>query len=156
MQGVRSNTILLVEDDEDDVFLIRRACETAGIAGEITSAENGKAAVTFLEALSASPGAAQKSPEFIFLDLNMPVMNGLDFLRWLRSQARWRKLPVLVLTTSEDPRDISAAYELGANAYLVKPNSLADFAEMLRAVGSFWLRFNRSPQTADRAGGQAS
>jgi two-component system response regulator len=146
MQG-RSKRILLIEDDADDVFLIRHACERAGLIGEISSAENGLAAITLFEDFAAQ-AATDKAPEFIFLDLNMPVMSGLDFLRWLRSAAQWRTLPVIVLTTSEDPRDVSAAYELGANAYLVKPNSATDFANMFKAVNAFWFSFNRPPQLA--------
>jgi CheY-like chemotaxis protein len=136
--------ILLVEDDADDVFLIGHAFERAGLKDQISSAENGRAAVVLFENFAAQPDC-KDAPEFILLDLNMPVMNGLDFLRWLRSNARWRTLPVVVLTTSEDPRDISAAYELGANAYLVKPSSPAAMTEMFKAVDSFWFSLNRSP-----------
>lgn len=144
MQRSANKRILLIEDDADDVFLIRHAFQRAGLKDDVSLAENGKAAVTLFESFSAEPDR-KDAPEFIFLDLNMPVMNGLDFLRWLRSAVQWRTLPVVVLTTSEDPRDISAAYELGANAYLVKPSSPAAMIEMFKAVDSFWFLFNRSP-----------
>jgi two-component system, response regulator len=145
MERAGNKRILLVEDDVDDVFLIRHAFQRAGLNDQLSSAENGKAAVTLFETFAAQPDR-KDAPEFIFLDLNMPIMNGLDFLRWLRSAARWRTLPVVILTTSEDPRDISAAYELGANAYLVKPSSPAAMTDMFKTVASFWFALNRSPQ----------
>jgi CheY-like chemotaxis protein len=129
----QAQRILVVEDDKDDVFLIEYACTHACINAELSFAENGKHAIEQL--LDQS-----RAPDLILLDLNMPVMNGVDFLRWLRSQAAWQRLPVIIFTTSEDPRDIALSYELGANAYLVKPNIPSELSRILQAVQQFWLR----------------
>lgn len=147
-------TVLVVEDDKDDIFLLQHASKKAGMTGRMTFAENGKHAVELLQALQAQPVAGSHAPELILLDLNMPVMNGLDFLRWLRNEPAWKKVPVIILTTSEDPRDVSSAYELGANAYTVKPNNPSELSDILKAVQHFWLTYNRvaEPGSGDVTG----
>lgn len=132
--------ILFVEDDPDDVFLIERAWKTVGMAVPLAFQSTGRAAIDFLSA----PANPRERPRVIFLDLNMPVMGGLDFLRWLRKQPLFQHLPVIILTTSVNPQDIKAAYEAGANAFLVKPTSVAQFAEMLSCAARFWLHLNRA------------
>ena len=137
-----NHKILFVEDDQDDVFLIERACKTAGLDERRGFLHDGKAAVDYLaEAMGGS------LPALIFLDLNMPLMGGLEFLRWMRAEVSFENIPVLVLTTSENPQDIKSAYQAGANAYLVKPTAIAEFAKMIGCATQFWLDFNRMART---------
>ncbi len=139
--------ILVVEDDKDDVFFLERAWKTAGLTGRLTFAENGREAVERLQNLKSQPLAERDLPDLILLDLNMPVMGGLDFLRWLRSKSCFVKLPVLIFTTSQDPRDVESSYDLDANAYLVKPDTQIELSKMLKAAQNFWLgrQLNSSP-----------
>lgn len=143
METLAKPTILVVEDDKDDVFLLEHASKITGFPGSLTFAENGQQAVEWLENRQAQPPAAHDLPDLILLDLNMPVMGGLDFLRWLRSKSEFQKLPVLIFTTSQDPRDVESSYNLGANAYLVKPNSPTELSRMFRAAQNFWLADHR-------------
>jgi chemotaxis family two-component system response regulator Rcp1 len=132
--------LLFVEDDEDDVFLIGRACKAAGVNALTEFQPNGKAAS---EHLANSLPVGGSLPQLIFLDLNMPVMGGLEFLRWLRRQPLLEYIPVVVLTTSENPDDLKAAYTARANAYVVKPANPSLWAEVLRCATEFWLVHNR-------------
>jgi CheY-like chemotaxis protein len=132
---------LFVEDDEDDVMLLRLACDRAGI-GDYAFAQNGKRA---LDLVRDNAPDFSRTHSLIFLDLNMPEMNGFDFLRWLRKEAEVTTLPVIVLTTSENPRDIENAYSLGANAYLVKSTVFAELSKMISTAHTFWAQYNRFP-----------
>lgn len=134
--------IVFVEDDEDDIFLIDRACKAAGIDDERDFFTNGRAALNHLSN-AATPESKTTAVSLIFLDLNMPVMAGLEFLRWLRNQSALRHIPVVVLTSSENPQDLKSAYDAGANAYLVKPADLSQLTKMLGCATRFWLRYNR-------------
>jgi CheY-like chemotaxis protein len=134
--------ILFVEDDEDDMLLIRHVCKKAGI-DRFNFAGNGKRAVEALE--PRLKDRAGSEPPVIFLDLNMPEMNGFDFLRWLRKDNGIHTVPVIILSTSENPSDMQTAYALGANAYLVKSSAIAELGNMISAAYSFWAHYNRVP-----------
>jgi CheY-like chemotaxis protein len=132
--------VLFVEDDADDVFLIERAWKKAGLDNHATNfASNGKEAIEYL----SQSASTTSRPQVIFLDLNMPLMGGLEFLSWLRSQPHLETIPVVVLTTSANPADISAAYNNGTNAYVIKPSAIADFSALFRSAADFWLGFNK-------------
>jgi CheY-like chemotaxis protein len=137
-------SLLFVEDDEDDIFAIKRILGRMDVRASDHSERNGKAAVEYLNSIvSADNAHATQFPHLIFLDLNMPLMNGLEFLRWLRSQPNMSTIPVVVLTSSANPSDIQLAYQSGANAYLVKPTSSEKFSNLLSAAQSFWLEHNQ-------------
>ena len=139
--------ILLVEDDPDDVALIIRAFQRANLANPVKVARDGEEAVEYLS--GAGPHADRTSsplPVLILLDLKVPRRNGHEVLEWMRAQDGLRRIPVAVLTSSRERRDVDKAYDLGANAYLVKP---VDFEELLRMVSSlhlFWLMLNEPPE----------
>ena len=140
-------SLLLIEDDPNDVALFRRAASKADLTEEILIAEDGEAAVRFLEA-RAKPIAEQATglPWVVLLDLKMPRKSGLEVLKWLRGQPRLRHLPVIIFTSSRERSDIARAYELGANSYLVKPVSFDQLKEMVRVLHQYWLELNESPQ----------
>ena len=139
--------ILLVEDDPDDVALIERAFRRANLANPVKVARDGEEAVEYLS--GAGPHADRTSsplPVLILLDLKVPRRTGHEVLEWMQAQDGLRRIPVAVLTSSQERRDVDKAYDLGANAYLVKP---VDFEELLRMVKSlhlFWLMLNEPPQ----------
>ena len=134
-------TFLFIEDDEDDVLLLEHALKKAGINERKQFLANGRRAVEFLE--RGTSASSNRSPFLIFLDLNMPEMNGFDFLQWLRGNEAYQTTPVFILSTSENPRDIKRAYELQANAYLVKGNTLGELIAMLTSAHRFWATYNR-------------
>ena len=139
---MKSENIVFVEDDEDDIFLLKMACKRAGMAGVANFVENGKKAVEFLSPrLPARPNVSK--PLLIFLDLNMPEMNGFEFLKWLRKDSANASVPVVILSTSENPMDIAKAYDFGANAYLVKASTIDELTSLISVSLQFWTSLNR-------------
>ncbi len=125
--------ILLVEDDEVDVMNVRRAFEKSNISNPLYVAHNG------LEALEKlRDGTVPKTRRLVLLDLNMPKMNGLEFLRELRSDPELRSASVVVLTTSNEERDKIEAYELNVAGYLLKPVTFSNFAELMVTLNKYW------------------
>lgn len=141
-----NDLILHVENDPDDVLLIRRALGRAGIENPVHVVENGEEAVRFLTRAAAGHDRAGL-PTLILLDLSMPRMAGHDVLRWLREQRVLRRIPVIVLTSSNAAADIAEAYDAGANGYLVKPLRNSDLEQMFRDLGPFWFRWNLTEQS---------
>ena len=147
LPATEGSPILLVEDDPDDVALIERAFRRANLANPVKVARDGEEAVEYLS--GAGPFADRNSsplPVLILLDLKVPRRTGHEVLEWMQAQAGLRRIPVAVLTSSQERRDVDKAYDLGANAYLVKP---VDFEELLRMVKSlhlFWLMLNEPPE----------
>lgn len=125
--------ILLVEDLDADAILLREALEDAGLSGELTVAPDGAAALRALR--SGGP-----LPQLVLLDLNLPGMGGRRVLEEIRADARLEQLPVVVLSTSNAPKDIAFAYGLRANAYVRKPNGYEALSAVARAIRDFWTR----------------
>jgi CheY-like chemotaxis protein len=125
--------ILLVEDDEVDVLNVRRAFEKNRITNPLYVATNGVDALTMLR-----DGSVPKARRIVLLDLNLPKMNGIDFLRQLRADRELRSVPVVVLTTSNAERDKVEAFDLNVGGYLVKPVTFAGFAELMAALNKYW------------------
>lgn len=139
-----SKWILLAEDDPNDAHLTKRALVDSKAPPEIVVARDGAEALDVLYrrgnfADTASP------PCVVLLDLKMPKVNGLEVLRTIKHDPRLRNIPVVMLTSSRQERDLTASYDLGANAYVVKPVSFAEFREALKHVGSFWAVINELP-----------
>ena len=120
--------ILLVEDSEDDVFFFRRSLKRTGISCEFVHMSNGGAATSYLQ-------ENQTDFHMVFLDLKIPVLNGFEVLKWIQSQTFKDRLEIIILSGSDDPRDVSSAREIGVSDYLVKPVSVEDLTRKLRA----WL-----------------
>jgi CheY-like chemotaxis protein len=125
--------ILLVEDDDIDVMNVRRAFQRAHVTNALFVAGNG---VEALEMLRGVEIPADR--RLVLLDLNMPRMNGIEFLREVRADPRLRSLPVVVLTTSNDERDKVDAYDLNVAGYLLKPVTFNDFVELMAALNKYW------------------
>jgi len=130
--------ILLVEDDPDDVHIIKRIIGRAPISVDIESCANGREALDYLEKC----GAGDKSglPDLILLDLNMPVMDGNQFIRELRRHSVYSAVPICVFTTSTDEDVIKAAYNEGANAVVSKVDSLDGMSQILNTIVDFWFQ----------------
>ena len=137
---MRTDVILLVDDNPDDVYLTMHAFRKNGIDNEIIVAHDGMEAMDLLAPVDGSPPL---HPTIILLDLNMPRMGGLELLARLRAGALTKSLPVIVLTTSDQERDIAESYDLGVNSYVQKPVTPNGFLEAAKALGVYWLEINK-------------
>lgn len=141
--------ILLVEDDENDEALTLRALKKNNIKNELAVVRDGAEALDWLFARGVHASRdASVLPQVVLLDLKLPKIDGLDVLRAIRSDPRTRRLPVVILTSSKEERDLAAGYDLGANSYVRKPVAFEDFADAIRQLGLYWLVLN---ETAGRA-----
>jgi two-component system response regulator len=142
----RSNIILLVEDSADDVELTLRAFRKSRILNEIVVVSDGVEALDYAFASGTHAGRDPRAkPEVILLDLKLPRIGGLEVLRRLRADERTRRIPVVVLTSSSEEKDILSSYDLGANSFVRKPVDFAQFAEAARQLGMYWLILNEPP-----------
>jgi CheY-like chemotaxis protein len=132
--------ILQIDDNPDDVTLLRLAFERAGLLVEIDPATDGGKAIRLLQEADAS-----SAPVCVLTDLRLPTKSGLEVLAWIRSQPELKRLPVIVFTCSLSPDDINKAYDLGANSYLIKPSDLDSLVELARTIAQYWLRANTRP-----------
>ncbi len=138
--------ILLAEDDENDVFLLKHAFRGAGITHPVQVTYDGQEAVDYLAGAGAFADRLRHPlPGLILLDLKMPLKSGLEVLQWLRGQPSLQGLPVIMLSSSSQPRDVKRAYQLGANAFVLKPASNDKRIELARSIKAFWLQFNELP-----------
>ena len=138
--------ILLVEDNPNDEELALRAFRKSKIANRIVVMRDGAAALDYLFARGIHAGRdASATPQVVLLDLNLPKRSGLDVLKELRADPRTKLLPVVILTSSKEDRDLAKGYELGANSYIVKPVDFTQFAEAVRQIGLYWMVLNQRP-----------
>lgn len=131
--------ILLVEDDPDHELLTIRALNKSNIANDVRVARDGAEAIDLLF------GPTPIKPQVILLDLKLPKVEGLEVLRRIRESPETRMLPVVVLTSSDEERDLVRSYQIGVNSYIRKPVSFTDFAEATRQLGMYWLVLNECP-----------
>ena len=137
--------ILLVEDSPDDVELTLRALRRAHIANRIHVARDGEEALTFLLGDGTTPPRREDDmPAVILLDVKLPKVDGLEVLRRIKGHAATRAVPVVMLTSSNESRDVAAAYQLGVNSYIVKPVNFEQFASSVVQLGMYWLLINRA------------
>jgi CheY-like chemotaxis protein len=137
-------SILLVEDNEDDVFLMMRAMKAAGVDLPLQTVGDGRLALDYLSGTGPySDRSTYPVPGMVLLDIKLPQLSGLEVLRWLRSEPTLRRTIVIVLTSSNHPGDVRQAYDLGANSYVVKPASFQQLVEFAQAFRAYWLACNR-------------
>jgi CheY-like chemotaxis protein len=141
------NVILLVEDDPDDEALALRALRRNNIKNDVVVARDGVEALDYLFATGAYASRdLTEQPQVVLLDLKLPRLDGLEVLRRLRADPRTALLPVVVLTSSKEDRDIVESYACGANSYVRKPVEFNEFSEAVRQLGLYWLLLNEKPQ----------
>jgi CheY-like chemotaxis protein len=146
MKNDSKTILLLVEDNPSDVALTERAFEKAHIVNEMVVAQDGQEALDYLWGGGAYAGRdAAELPALVLLDLKLPKVSGLDVLRRIRADARTRRLPVVILTTSKEEQDLAAGYDLGANSYIRKPVDFRQFAAAIEQLGLYWLVLNEAP-----------
>ena len=147
-------TILLVEDDPDAVLLLLRALEKANVKNPVEVARDGQEAIDYLSHQGAYTDRERyRLPVLMLLDLKMPRKTGFEVLEWLRQQPGLRRLIVVVLTSSNQVADVSRAYDLGSNSYLVKPTGFEPLIEMMKDVHHYWLELNERPDLKDNPRG---
>ena len=134
-------TILLVEDDPDHEALAVRALKKSNVVNQILVARDGEEALKMLHGESA----LRELPQVVLLDLKLPKIDGLEVLQRIRDNERTQRLPVVVLTSSDEERDLARSYALGVNSYIRKPVSFAEFTEATRQLGMYWLVLNECP-----------
>jgi two-component system, response regulator len=139
------DAVLLVEDNPDDVALTKRAFKKCRIANELVVVQDGAEALDYLFCEGSYEQRDPGSPQLILLDLQLPKIGGLEVLRRMRADDRTKLLPVVVLTSSEEEKDIVRSYSLGANSYVRKPVDFVQFAEAVNQLGLYWLVLNRAP-----------
>lgn len=138
--------ILLVEDNEDDIELTLRALKKHHLANKIDVVRDGQEALDYIQAKGRySDRINCNFPKVIFLDLKLPKVNGLEVLRVLKSDEKLKLIPVVVMTSSQQDRDIIDSYSLGVNSYITKPIDFVQFSEVISRLGCYWLVLNKNP-----------
>lgn len=145
-ETARPVTILFVEDNEDHAELVMRSLEEHRVTNNIRHVSDGAQALDYLFRRGdyASPKSSPR-PDVVLLDLRLPKVDGLEVLRELKSSEELRRIPVVILTTSEAEADVARAYDMHANAYLVKPVGFDSFLDLMKDLGFFWLVWNKPP-----------
>jgi CheY-like chemotaxis protein len=138
--------ILLAEDRDDDVVLIRKSFEKALVPHTFFVVKNGEETISYLAGEGRFSNRAEfPLPDLLLLDLKMPGMDGFDVLRWIKSQPQLSSLRIVVLTSSDSIYDVNLAYNLGANSFMVKPFEFENTLELARLITHYWLKKNKAP-----------
>jgi two-component system, response regulator len=141
----RNNPILLVEDNPSDADLTRRALFRGHISNQLVVAEDGQEALDYLRGEGTFAGrAVSETPSVVLLDLKLPKVAGLDVLRAVRADARFKRVPVVILTSSKAEEDVAAGYDLGVNSYIRKPVDFKEFQVAIENLGLYWLILNET------------
>jgi CheY-like chemotaxis protein len=137
--------ILLVEDDPKDVELTLTALEDYNLANEVVIARDGEEALDYLYGRGPFADRSGENPAVLLLDLKLPKVDGLEVLQKIKSDDKLRMIPVVVLTSSREEKDMIASYKLGVNAYVVKPVDFHEFVNAIKELGVFWAVINQPP-----------
>ena len=137
-------SILLVEDNPDHAALVIRGLKSNQLAKIITHVEDGEAALDYV--FKRGMYADSPTPHLILLDLRLPKVDGLEILKIIKSDEETKRIPVVILTTSEAERDMAMAYDYHANSYMVKPITFENFMELTKTLGLYWCIFNKQPE----------
>lgn len=146
MTGFENVEILLVEDNPTDAELTMRALKKKNLANNLVWVKDGVEALDFLFCKGQYQDRVSCAPKLILLDLKLPKIDGIEVLRTLKTDAKTRAVPVVMLTSSNEERDIVESYQLGVNSYIVKPVDFDKFLEMVSQVGLYWSLVNKVPQ----------
>jgi len=143
MNSMRPIEILLVEDSVDEAELTMQALQEGRVRNRIHWVEDGEDAIAFLR--RQGQHAAAPRPDLVLLDLRLPRMSGLEVLREMKENPLWRRIPVVIMTSSDDEKDVLGAYDRHANCYVTKPVDLEKFLEAIRSIEDFWLTIVHLP-----------
>ncbi|WP_049621273.1 response regulator [Frateuria defendens] len=138
--------ILLVEDSAADAEMAMDALREAKLANPVVHVEDGVDCLDYLQAQGAWAGRELVDPVVVLLDIKMPRMNGLDVLTHMRADERLRRVPVVILSSSREESDLARSWDLGVNAYVIKPVDVDQFFDAVRMLGQFWAVLNQSPE----------
>jgi CheY-like chemotaxis protein len=139
-------SILVADDDAQDTMLVKIAVERAALNLRLESVKDGEEAIDYLMGREHyADRHAHPFPSMMLLDLKMPRVNGFDVLDFVRGQPGLRQLPIVIFSSSDDPKDIRRAYDSGANSFLCKPHSNDDLSALLKALEDYWCKFNHFP-----------
>ena len=142
---MKDGTILLVEDSPDDEALILRALERAKVTNKVDVVRDGAEALDYIFGTGSYEGRGVIRPTVILLDLKLPKVDGLEVLQQIKTDEKLKLIPVVVLTSSREERDMVASYKLGVNAYVVKPVDFHEFVNAIKELGIFWAVINEPP-----------
>jgi len=139
--------VLLVEDNINDAELAIRELKKHNMANNLVHVKNGEEALDFIFASGRFAGSReiQYPPKVVLLDIQMPKVNGIEVLQKIKSDARTKAIPVVILTSSKENPDVQKCYDLGANSYIVKPVNFEGFAQAIKNLGFYWLLLNQPP-----------
>ncbi len=145
MEQFEEIEILLVEDNERDAELAMRALKKAGLANKLLWVKDGEQALDYLFRRGKFATREDVVPRIVLLDLKMPRVDGIEVLRAVKADERTKRIPVVVMTSSQEESDVAQTYDLGVNSYVVKPVDFAVVADIVRQAGYYWLAINRTP-----------
>jgi CheY-like chemotaxis protein len=136
---INNFTVLLVEDDLNDIFLVKRAFKIAKIENPLQVVTDGQEAMQYLRGEGKyADRTSHPLPKLIVMDIKMPRLSGFEVLEWVKHEVPLRRIPVIIVSSSEDPSDINRAYELGANAYMVKPVDFKEVEHLFSSITHYW------------------
>lgn len=139
-------TVLLVEDDVDDVFFMKSACKRTEIPHRLNIVSDGYSAIEYLTGVNGYQDRRHHPlPDLIFVDIKLPKRDGHEVLKWIRGQRLFQDVPVIMLTSSDEPSDIERAYKLGVTSYLLKNADPQEFSAGVRVILKYWLQLNIAP-----------
>jgi CheY-like chemotaxis protein len=154
---MKPDLILIAEDDEDHVFLLKRALQKGAVLNPVFVVSDGQEAIDYLKGDGKYADRYEYPlPSLLLLDLKMPQKDGFEVLEWIRQQPGLRRLRVVVLTTSDEPKDIDRAYDLGANSFMVKPLEKEQFFGLTEAIKGYWLWMSAAPHLHEAGTAQAN
>jgi CheY-like chemotaxis protein len=145
MEQFEQVEILLVEDNALDAELTMRALKNGGLANRLLWVKDGQEALDFLFRQGEYADREDTVPRLVLLDLKMPKVDGIEVLKAVKAAERTKRIPVVVMTSSQEERDVAQSYDLGVNSYVVKPVDFNSLAELARQAGYYWLAINRTP-----------
>lgn len=138
-------TILVVEDEEDSVILLESAFRRAEFSNPVHRVSHGALAIEYLTHSVLPENPPVPLPALVLLDLKLPLVSGIEVLKWIRAHPLLHSMVVIIFTSSVEPRDIAEAYRAGANSYVVKPTDLSALTDLAIGIRNYWLRLNVSP-----------
>ena len=145
MEEFEQVEILLVEDNPLDAELAMRGLKDQGLANDVTWVKDGEEALDYVFKRNGYAGRTGNGPRLILLDLKMPRVGGIEVTRAIKGDERTKRIPIVIMTSSQEEKDIADSYQLGANSYIVKPLDFESLAEVARKAGYYWLAINRTP-----------